>query len=244
MDTGMLFNIALCVCVALLIAVIFCLLEMIKNDMKERKTAGMIARLLPDDKAGLFSDVTVLMPRGRTTQIDHVLVTTHGLYVIEEKNYVGTLIGDINEKKWLKFRHKNRLQLNNPFRQNEAHIHGIRHIMEDPELECVNVVLINGPCKFKGDKPEWLCMGMKEMEDSIKRRQDMSIIHPEKVTFIRNQIISRRLTPGLITDLTHINSLNKRFNQSMKLTYLVTFMFVKIYGRILNYLGGTKTKYR
>ena len=87
-------------------------------------------------------------------------------------------------------------------------------------------------------------MGMKEMEDSIKRRQDMSIIHPEKVTFIRNQIISRRLTPGLITDLTHINSLNKRFNQSMKLTYLVTFMFVKIYGRILNYLGGTKTKYR
>ena len=49
------------------------------------KVVAFILRMLPDDYY-IFNDVYVEVG-GRTTQIDHVVVSPFGVFVIETKNY-------------------------------------------------------------------------------------------------------------------------------------------------------------
>lgn len=47
----------------------------------------------------LLNNITVPFKEG-TTQIDHILVSTKGIFVIETKNYSGWIFGDENSRQW------------------------------------------------------------------------------------------------------------------------------------------------
>lgn len=60
---------------------------------------------------------------GKKTEIDILLVTSFGIYVIESKNYHGTIYGDENDFKWTQYFSKQKTyQLLNPIKQNNYHI--------------------------------------------------------------------------------------------------------------------------
>ncbi|MCI3586071.1 NERD domain-containing protein [Escherichia coli] len=52
----------------------------------ERRTAKAIESGLPEEAQGLLSDLTFQLSAHSTTQVDHILVAPHGIYVIEQKN--------------------------------------------------------------------------------------------------------------------------------------------------------------
>ena len=47
----------------------------------------------------LFKNVTLPTEKG-TTQIDHIIVSKYGIFVIETKNMKGWIFGDIHQKTW------------------------------------------------------------------------------------------------------------------------------------------------
>jgi hypothetical protein len=53
-----------------------------------------------------------------TTQIDHIIVSNYGIFVIETKNMKGWIFGDQNQKIWTQkiYRYTNKFQ--NPLHQN------------------------------------------------------------------------------------------------------------------------------
>ena len=65
-----------------------------RGDWTESKVAKQLAKL-PKDEYIVLNDLMLPTSYG-TTQIDHVVLSLYGVYVIETKNYTGTLIG--NEK--------------------------------------------------------------------------------------------------------------------------------------------------
>ncbi|MGV7963817.1 nuclease-related domain-containing protein [Photorhabdus tasmaniensis] len=180
--------------IVLIFIVLYCLLGVMTSAIAERRAAREIEAGLPDDADGLLSDLTLPVNTRGSTQIDHVLIASHGLYVIEQKNYAGKLYGTLEDSHWRKWSSSRTLRLQNPFRQNYGHIKAIQTALSASDLDCINVVIINGPCKFDGEKPHWLCMGMGDFIQKVKERRALNVINPESVHYIHAELKLTRIS--------------------------------------------------
>lgn len=65
-----------------------------------------------------INDVTIQTPTG-TTQIDHIIVSKFGIFVIETKNMSGWIFGSPDQAQWTQsLPGGNRFRFQNPLRQN------------------------------------------------------------------------------------------------------------------------------
>lgn len=81
----------------------------IKGFMGE-KTVSAILSMLDKEKYMLINDVMVEY-NGKTSQIDHVVISNYGVFVIETKNYKGWIYGDEYSQYWTQviFKRKEKL---------------------------------------------------------------------------------------------------------------------------------------
>lgn len=76
----------------------------------------------------IFNNVMLKTGKG-TTQIDHVVVSKYGIFVIETKSHKGTIFGDCNSKMWTQVLFTKSGQKNYPFYspylQNYGHLRNL-----------------------------------------------------------------------------------------------------------------------
>lgn len=76
----------------------------------------------------VFNNVMLKTGKG-TTQIDHVVVSRYGIFVIETKSHKGTIFGDCNSKMWTQVLFTKEGQKNYPFYspylQNYGHLRNL-----------------------------------------------------------------------------------------------------------------------
>ncbi len=93
----------------------------------------------------------VLPSKGNTnvTQIDHVIVSNYGIFVVETKAYKGWIFGNVNQEYWTQviFRYKKRFY--SPLRQNFAHIKAIEGLLGSSRLKTPIISLVAFPCADK-----------------------------------------------------------------------------------------------
>ena len=65
----------------------------VKGARGERRVNSILDRQLPSGKYKVFHDVTLHTSQG-PTQIDHIVVSRYGVFVVETKNYTGWIFGD------------------------------------------------------------------------------------------------------------------------------------------------------
>ncbi len=77
-------------------------------------------------------------PRNRPAQMDHVVVSPAGLFVIETKAYSGTLKGHAEDEKWTQIKeykdNRQKNKLTNPIQQNKYHIEVLLESIRDNDL--------------------------------------------------------------------------------------------------------------
>ncbi|MFN5580765.1 MAG: nuclease-related domain-containing protein, partial [Akkermansiaceae bacterium] len=88
-----------------------------------------------------------------TTQIDHVVVSPFGIFVVETKNYRGWIFGSEKQPQWTQqiFRKKHKFQ--NPLHQNKLHVKALMQFLNLPEDHFHSVVLFIGNTEFKTEMP-------------------------------------------------------------------------------------------
>ena len=73
----------------------------------------------------------ILVNDGKSSQIDHIVINPHGIFVIETKNYSGEIYGSENQREWTQVlaygKVKNKLY--NPLKQNATHIYNVKKIV-------------------------------------------------------------------------------------------------------------------
>jgi hypothetical protein len=84
-----------------------------------------------------------------TTQIDHVVVSTHGIFVIETKSHSGWIFGSPNNEHWTQVIYRKKFRLYNPLRQNYAHIKAIERVLGAQRLRSPIVSLVVFPAADK-----------------------------------------------------------------------------------------------
>ena len=104
----------------------------------------------------LINDLTLKDDQGQTTQIDHIILSPYGIFVIETKNYKGWIFGSAKQKQWTQTIYQRKHKFQNPIHQNYRHIKILQSIFQDIVAEqlFVNVVLFVGDAEFKTQLPK------------------------------------------------------------------------------------------
>ncbi|MCG7542626.1 NERD domain-containing protein [Pseudoalteromonas sp. MM17-2] len=108
---------------------------------------------LPSSDYTLVKDVTLPTESG-TTQIDHLVISVYGLFVVETKNMKGWIFGSKTQKQWTQkiYRHSTRFQ--NPLHQNYKHTKTLESLLAIAPNTLHSVVVFIGDSKFKTVMPD------------------------------------------------------------------------------------------
>ncbi|MDE7179652.1 MAG: NERD domain-containing protein [Muribaculaceae bacterium] len=89
-----------------------------------------------------LNDLLLPTAGGNTSQIDHVVVSSRGIFVIETKNLAGRIYGSENSHYWQQRMADQSRTIYNPLIQNEAHIRVLRRILKDISPEYFFSVIV------------------------------------------------------------------------------------------------------
>ena len=98
-----------------------------KGAIGEKRVARLLKKRLPEDYV-VMNDITIPSNYG-TTQIDHIVFSTHGIFIIETKNYKGWITGSDTAENWQKNVYGNKYQFRNPIKQNYAHFKALQTLL-------------------------------------------------------------------------------------------------------------------
>ena len=99
-----------------------------------------------------YHNVTLQTPDG-TTQIDHILISPYGIFVIETKNLKGWIFGGENQRQWTQTIYKNKYKFQNPIFQNYKHVKALENLLNADINTIFNIVVFVGRSKFKTPMP-------------------------------------------------------------------------------------------
>ncbi|MGN0867746.1 MAG: nuclease-related domain-containing protein [Oligosphaeraceae bacterium] len=88
-------------------------------------------------------------PGKGTTQIDHIVFSTFGIFVVETKNYSGWIFGNPTSAKWCQVFRRRRFFFQNPYRQNYKHICCLSMLTGLNREDFISVIAFVGPCTVK-----------------------------------------------------------------------------------------------
>lgn len=106
--------------------------------------------------AGFARFKDLLLPMyGKSAQIDNVLVSRHGIFVIETKNYSGAVRGSCDTAKWQHILPGGKgitREFYNPVWQNNSHIKALRQLLGDLPFRIPfhNIVVFSNNCDVPG----------------------------------------------------------------------------------------------
>ena len=103
---------------------------------------------LPKNKYIVLNNIMISSSKG-THQIDHIVISEYGIFVIEMKNYFGLITGDEYKDKWIQHLGKNKYYFNNPIHQNYGHIKALEELLQLDNKKFISVICISNQAKVK-----------------------------------------------------------------------------------------------
>lgn len=149
----------------------------------------------------LLKNVTLPTEDG-TTQIDHVLVSEFGVFVVETKNMKGWIFGGLHQRFWTQKIYRSNHKFQNPLHQNYKHVKTLQALLGLGDHQIHSVVVFVGDSTFKTSMPENVTQGLGYVR-YIKSKTD-PLLSPEQVAEIREKVASGRLKASFATDQAHV----------------------------------------
>lgn len=154
----------------------------------------------------LIKNVTIPTNDG-TTQIDHIIVSQYGVFVVETKNMKGWIFGSAKQKIWTQkiYKHSNKFQ--NPLHQNYKHLKTLQTLLDLTDKFVHSLIVFIGDSKFKTDMPDNVTQGFGYLK-YIKSKREL-VLPLSKVNEIVEKIENKRLTPSFKTHREHVQHVKK-----------------------------------
>lgn len=148
----------------------------------------------------LIKNVTLPTEDG-TTQIDQIIVSRYGVFVVETKNMKGWIFGNARQKFWTQkiFRHSQKFQ--NPLHQNYKHVKNLQSLLGLSDQQIHSVVVFVGSSSFKTPMPENVTQGMGYIR--YIRTKKEPVLSLEQVADVQRKLASGRLKASFATDRAH-----------------------------------------
>jgi restriction system protein len=147
-------------------------------------------------------NVTLPTEDGGSTQIDHVIVSRFGVFVVETKNMRGRIFGQEHDRQWTQKLGRKSFKFQNPLRQNYKHTETLADCLGIPRSIVHSVIVFVGESKFGKEMPPNVtyCSGYAR---HIKRSRD-PVLTPEEMKQALDLVGQNRLEPSRKTHREHV----------------------------------------
>ncbi|MET3032482.1 NERD domain-containing protein [Flavobacterium johnsoniae] len=180
----------------------------IKGIIGEKKVSSILYFL---DKSDYKVINNVIIKTGNiSAQIDHIVISSFGVFVIETKNYKGWIVGYENSKYWTQVIYKYKKKFYNPILQNAGHIRALKNYLKGyKDLEYRSIVVFCTKARIKVDSDSDV-VNANSLIKTIKKYSSVNLSKTDKENIF--QIISTSNLVKSIDQREHINSVKQRIN--------------------------------
>ena len=129
------------------------------------KKVKRILDLLPKEDYKVFNDILINSENG-LTQIDHVLISIYGVFVIETKNMKGKIYGSPVTNEWTKYSSGRKVVFKNPIHQNYGHAKAIQTLLQIDASKIINLVVLAGSAELQFEGGEQVAY-IRDLRDFV-----------------------------------------------------------------------------
>ena len=156
-----------------------------------------------------FHDVIIPAKNG-TTQIDHILVSPYGLFIVETKNKKGWIFGCGDQPNWTQSIYGKKYSFQNPLRQAFRQKKVLSEYLELHEPVIHIVIFFVGDCEFKTSLPDNAINS--RLGKYVKQFKD-HVLKPEEINRIVKKL-EKHVSESSFTARDHIHSLRERHSST------------------------------
>ena len=200
----------------LLFLILIPILNIYKSKIKGligEKTVASILYLLDKSEYKIINNI-VLKYGNYTTQIDHIVISDFGIFVIETKNYKGWILGYENSEYWTQVIFRRKEKFYNPIRQNLSHIRALKNcICEFPNIEYKSIIAFSTNADIKVNTTTDVVYSHK-LIPTIKKYSKINLTQKEKEEIF--QKINEQNLYKTYDKKQHIKSIKKKLKKENK----------------------------
>lgn len=160
---------------------------------------------LPKNEYLISSNVLILDENGKTHQIDHIVFSKYGIFVIETKTFQGLIKGDTYQKQWTQFLGKSKNNFYNPIHQNYGHIKALEKLLNIPEKNFVSIVCFSNEAKLEIANNDNV-VNINNLNNKIKEYS--KIVISEDINELE-EIVKTNNSTGFRNNREHISNVKK-----------------------------------
>jgi restriction system protein len=187
--------------------------SMFKGWIGELKTKTAEKLLLDSKIYHVFNNV--LIPFNQTTtQLDHVIVSKYGVFVLETKDKTGWIFGSETNSEWTQSIYGKKYRFQNPLRQNYLHTKSLSDYLGVNHDKIHSLIVFWGDCEFKTPMPLNVVKGIFAPTEFIKTKRQV-LLTDKEVDDLCEKVRTAKGNTTIMNQITHVRSLKQKFNDDI-----------------------------
>lgn len=170
----------------------------------------------------VLKDILIKSSNNSTSQIDEIILSEYGIFVIETKNYKGWIFGNEKSENWTQIIFKERYNFRNPVKQNWSHIYALRNILSNfPNIKYFPIVVFTGDVTLKEIESSIPVIYDNQINNTIKNLSSEKCISLKELKQIKSILESSEIKEKVIRK-EHIKTIKRKIiNDKLKKENLI-----------------------
>ena len=167
---------------------------------------------LPKDKYIALNDIMIKDDKG-THQIDHLVLSQFGIFVIEMKNYYGLIKGKEFDNKWCQCLGKTKNYFVNPIHQNYGHIKSLSNLLKLDNKYFISIICFSNQAKIDV-KSNSIVTQVDYLKNEISKFKELLV--DKDIKELSNIIISNNIEDKSLRK-QHVKDIRIKINKDKEL---------------------------
>lgn len=181
-----------------------------KGWVGELKTQFAYTFFLDCRQYHVFNNI-IIQRESWSTQIDHIIVSKYGVFVVETKNRSGWIFGNQTDNQWTQVLFHKKYYFQNPLRQNHVHTKNLARLIGIDQSKIYSLINFCGGCHFKTRMPENVLNN--KYTGYIKSKKQVLLTNNE-VDRICHELQRVKNNTPLLGGWRHVKALKKRYESN------------------------------
>ena len=185
----------------MIVFIVFILIIVIVLKINSSKIKGSIGEAKVNTRLNflgkeyiVLKDILIKTSDGYTSQIDELVLSEYGLFVIETKNYKGWIFGNEKAENWTQVIYKEKHTFRNPIKQYWSHIYALKSVLSDyPNIRYHPIVVFSGNATLKSIESSVPVIYSNRLNSTIRRLSFEKCLSIDEVNKIQTILESSEL---------------------------------------------------
>lgn len=142
-----------------------------------------------------LNDILIKSSNGNTSQIDELVLSEYGIFIIETKNYKGWIFGNEKSENWTQVIFNEKHTFRNPIKQNWSHVYALKNVLSEfPNIHYFPIVVFTGDATLKGIESTVPVIYGNRLNSTIKNLSSEKCLSQTEVKKIKSILESVEIT--------------------------------------------------